>query len=70
MTTVKQMIEWLETLPEDAEVQCGVEVRSGYDTYMEFAPVDIGWCDVFDYFGDKWVEHRHYGKVIINIRGD
>ena len=29
MTTVAQMIEWLKTLPQDAEVECGVEVTKG-----------------------------------------
>ena len=28
MTTVAQMIEYLKTLPQEAEVQCGYEISS------------------------------------------
>jgi hypothetical protein len=41
MITAKQMIEWLQTFPEDAEVQCGLDVRVVFDTYMKKVPVDI-----------------------------
>lgn len=64
MTTVAQMIEWLKTLPQDAEVECGVEstrVRfdnyETYETYMSMAPVDIKSCEVFDCTGPKTIVH-------------
>jgi len=60
MTTVAQMIEWMSTLPQDAEVECGVEVSSGYERYMSMVPVDIESCDVF----------AMAGKTIVRIRGD
>jgi len=70
-TTVAQMIEWLKTLPQDAEVECGVEVTEGYATYMKMAPVDIECCTVYDYKGE---EHKNYphvaGKVIVGICGE
>ena len=49
MTTVAQMIEWMKTLPQDAVVECGVEVTKSYQTYMSMEPVDIEACDVIDY---------------------
>jgi hypothetical protein len=44
MTTVAKMIEWLQTLPIDAKVECGVEVRGPYYSYMSYAPVCIDSC--------------------------
>ena len=72
MTTVAQMIEWMKTMPQDAEVQCGVEVSKGYVTYMKIAPVDIEACDVFDYTSPEDREkYPHYaGKTFIVIRGE
>ena len=40
MATVAQMIEWMKTLPQDAEVECGVEVNKGYETYMSMDVVE------------------------------
>ena len=47
-TTVAQMIEWMKTMPQDAEVECGVEVTRGYETYMRMKPVAIEACYVYD----------------------
>ena len=49
MTTVREMIAFFQTMDPDAEVECGNEVTSGYDTYMTMAPVDIESCSVVDY---------------------
>lgn len=75
MTTVAQMIEWLKTLPQDAEVECGVEstraYENFYETYMSMAPVDIKSCEVFDYIGpvyEKYPDLR--GKTIVHICGE
>lgn len=72
MTTVAQMIEWMKTLPQDAEVECGVEVTMGYDTYMAYAPVKTEYCDVFDYTSEE--DRKKYplfaGKVIVRICGE
>ena len=71
MTTVAQMIEWMKTLPQDAEVECGVEESSGYQTYMKMRPVSIDYCDVFDYKDEAYKDYPHiYGKVIVNICGE
>jgi len=72
MTTVAQMIEWMKTLPQDAEVECGVEVTKGYETYMSMEPVDIEACNVVDYTSEA--DRAEYptmaGKVLVMIRGE
>lgn len=72
MTTVAQMIEWLKTLPQDAEVECGVEVTKGYDTWMEMKPVDIEACDVLEYTSeeDRVKYPAMAGKTVVMIRGE
>lgn len=72
MTTVAQMIEWMKTLPQDAEVECGVERTKGYDTWMEFKPVDIADCDVIDYTSeqDRVKFPNMAGRVMVMIRGE
>ena len=72
MTTVAQMIEWMKTLPQDAEVQCEVERTRGYSTYMEMMPVDIVACEVFDFTSES--DRAKYpamaGKTLVMIRGE
>jgi hypothetical protein len=70
MTTVAQMIEWMKTLPQDAEVECGEEVSSCYDRYMSMEQVDIENCDVIDYTSeaDRAKYPNMAGKTIIMIR--
>ena len=71
MTTVAQMIEWMKTLPQDAEVECGVEVTGYYTTFMDMKPVDIEACDVFDYTDEKYNDYISVaGKVIVQICGE
>jgi hypothetical protein len=71
MTTVAQMIEWMKTMPQDAEVECGVEVQKDYSAYMSMVPVDIECCNVFDYTDEKYREYPAiFGKVIIQINGE
>jgi hypothetical protein len=66
------MIEWMKTLPQDAEVECGVEVTRGYQTYMSMESVDIGACDVLDYTSEE--DRAKYptmaGKTLVMIRGE
>jgi hypothetical protein len=72
MTTVAEMIEWMKTLPQDAEVECGVEVTSGYSTYMQMRPVDIESSNIIDYTSEEG--RTQYpamaGKVFVEIRGE
>ena len=71
MATVAQMIEWMKTLPQDAKVECGVEVRCSYESYMEMRSVNIESCDVFDYTGPEYEKYPHiFGKTIVNICGE
>lgn len=71
MTTVAQMIEWLNTLPQDAEVECGEEVTCGYSTYMSYTAVDIECCSVFDYSSpeDREKFPQMKGRKIVQISG-
>jgi hypothetical protein len=72
MTTVAQMIEWMKTLPQDADVKCAVMTSDGYGTYMKMVPVDIASCEVYDYSGEE--NRAKYpqmnGRIIIDIRGE
>ena len=72
MTTVAQMIEWLKTLPQDAEVQCGVEETCGYDHYMRMTDVDFDASDVLDFTSieDRAKYPNKAGRVIVQIRGE
>lgn len=54
MATVAQMIEWMKTLPQDAEVNCLFEERDIYDSYVVFRPVDIENCCVYDYCSEEY----------------
>jgi hypothetical protein len=66
------MIEWMKTLPQDAEVECGVEVTKSYETYMSMEPVDIEACDVLDYTSpaDREKYPAMAGKTLVMIRGE
>jgi hypothetical protein len=72
MTTVAQMIEWMKTIPQDAEVKCGVEVTKGYDTWMAMKPVDIECCNVFDYSDEesRKMFPEMGGRVVVMICGE
>lgn len=70
MTTVAQMIEWMKTLPPDAEVECGVEEWGSYECRMVMQPVDIESCSVYEYTSDVYKMYPHfYGKKIVQIKG-
>jgi uncharacterized protein YciU (UPF0263 family) len=72
MTTVAQMIEWMKTLPKDAQVECGVEVSKGYDTWMEMKPVNIEGCDIIAFTSkeDRIKYPNMAGKTIVMIQGE
>ncbi len=72
MTTVAQMIEWMKTLPQDAEVECGVEEINGYSSYMTMRPVDIEGCSVINYTSeDSRARYPNVaGKVFVVLYGE
>lgn len=72
MTTVAQMIEWLKTLPQDAEVECGKEVENGWGFQFKHAPVDIGACDVYSFEPDTDGSNksRYAGKTVVFIEAN
>lgn len=57
MTTVAKLIEYLQTLPQEAIVEV-VEMHSAYSTYMDYSPVDLDECIVYDRTGQTFVELR------------
>ena len=69
MTTVKQLIEYLSTLPPEALVECGEEVIGSYSTYMPYSDLDIENCSVFDYSSveDKVKYPGMVGKIIVQL---
>ena len=71
MTTVAQMIEWMKTLPQDAEVECGTARNGSHQPYMDMAPVDIKACNVFDFTseGDREKYPIMAGKVLVRLQG-
>lgn len=69
MTTVAQMIEWMQTLPPDAIVKCAEGFREGYETWVRSADVDIESCIVHHYTSEEdQIRHpKHAGKVYVYI---
>ncbi len=72
MATVAQMIEWMRSLPQDAEVKCGREERGSYESYMTMVPVDIASCNIMDFTSEKYrAEYPFFaGRVIIELHGE
>lgn len=69
--TVAEIIEWMKTLPQDAEVECGVEEIRNYQTYIEYRPVKIEYCNVFDYKDEQYKNCPDvFGKIIVQFCGD
>ena len=72
MATVAEMIEFFKTLPQDAIVECGVEVVGGYYTEMTMNPVDIDSIQVLDYSSEE--DRKKYpsmeGKIFIQLHGE
>ena len=66
------MIEWMKTLPQDAEVECGVEKLRGFDIRMVHRPVDIECCEVYDFTSeeDRIRFPDRAGKTIVYIEGN
>ena len=69
MTTAAQMIEWLKTLPQDAEIRCGYEKSDGYSYSMGIGNVDIDSCIILDYTSEE--DRKKYpskaGKTFVEI---
>jgi hypothetical protein len=68
MTTVAQLIDWLKTQPQDAEVECGKESRSGYETYMLMDDIDLDCCTFYDF--TESAVGTYTGRKIIELRAD
>jgi hypothetical protein len=79
MTTVAKLIEYLQTLPQDAEVDVLKEVSANWSTWTEFTPLEIpdayGCSDNLEVYGyrDTWLvkeeDDAHFGKVYVRFGG-
>ena len=69
MTTVAQMIEYLKTLPQDAEVECGYEMSRGYSYSFAMGSVDLDATCIFDYTNEEERKRagKLAGKIIVKI---
>ena len=72
MTTVAQLIAKLQFLPQDAEIECGKEDRTSYESVMVYAPVDLDDFIICDYTSeaDKAKYPHMAGKVIVLINAE
>lgn len=69
--TIADLIEYLQTLPQDAEVSILAEDSSGFDeTYTRFVDdVDFEYdCELFDFRDDHIPDHHKCkGKAVVRI---
>ena len=68
--TVAQLIEYLQTLPQDAEVSILAEESCGFETYTRFASdVDFEYdCELLDFRGDHIPDpYGCKGKAFVRI---
>jgi hypothetical protein len=78
MTTVAQLVEYLQTLPQDAEVDVLKEVSANWSTWTEFTALEIpgeyGYSDnleVYDFRDNQFVTQGdpRFGKVYVSFGG-
>ena len=78
MTTVAQLIEFLQTLPEDAEIEVMSECRDSWETYTKFEELQIpdehGNSDnleVYDFRDNQFVTESdpRFGRVLVCFGG-
>lgn len=68
--TVADLIAYLQTLPQDAEVSIMAEESSGYETWTHFVDdVDFEYdCELLDFRGDHIPDHYECkGKAFVHI---
>lgn len=66
MTTVAELIAKLQTLPQEAEVECGYEKTKGWNVCMEYGEVDVECMYVIDY-SDTIKYPKMNGRIIVQI---
>lgn len=72
-TTVKELKTYLETLPEETEVEVLVEKSGHYQTYTQFEPLEIGpYSDTLEFVdltGNPYVkpEATYFGKKFLKF---
>lgn len=63
--TVAELIKFLQTMPQDAIVECGREVVGNWTVSMEEYPVDPECCYLYDYSRDLPGTHAYAGKQVL-----
>lgn len=69
MTTVAQLITYLQTLPQEAIVEVLQEETKGWDTFTLMKDLDIDAISILD-FTSKYYEEKCpnlYGKVFVQL---
>ena len=78
MATVKDLILFLQTLPEDSSVEILCEREGYWSTYTEYEPLELPDnyghsrnVDVYDFRDNQFVKpgDPRYGKVYLNFGG-
>ena len=67
MTTIEQLIAYLQTLPPKASVEILVE-KSGYDVYTTFVDFDIReHTYLYDFTADRYKDYPKYGSTVLEL---
>lgn len=70
MTTVADLIAHLQTLPQDAIVQCLAEKQGSWNDFIEWVDLNISdHVNVIDLRGNQFVkpESSNFNKVFVEI---
>ena len=68
--TVAQLIEKLQTLPQDAEVEAGFENYRGWSASMAMGPIDVNDVCVTDFTSEKDKGSFLYGRKFVFLKGE
>lgn len=68
MPTVAEVIAFLQTMPQHAKVHCMVEKQQAWESWAEYAPIDLEECHAMD-FTDTVKYPEMGGHIIIELRG-
>lgn len=70
MTTVAQLITYLQTLPQEGIVEVLQEETKGWDTITSMKDLDIDAISILDFTSKEHYEEKYphlYGKVFVQL---
>lgn len=71
MTTARDLINYLQTIPEDTIIEVLVERQGNWGCYTEMVPMDLneyfGNVDFFDFRKEVHSKCEDYGKCFYNL---